>query len=312
MRSDDFEQRLLRAESRSQSLVCRHRNVVAGGEYCHDESGHWQRYIRAEWIETWESHIRYNGRSCADGWHGSPNSERNASCKTVVDWIQDGGDVFGGDVRVRHMAKLESVCVNRMLLCKLVHRKPKPPGLSKWVIEGLKTPDLAGYSLISYSECCLRGGGQDAADLVWRTRRFALEDLRLHVTITVVVVNWANWSVDWEEVAIRGIVAVGGRVVVRHETPLEERIRDKGHSINNVRRCKADGLGLGKVVGRISIKDHFPERYRSVHLERNDLRDPSISYASSNNPSTLKGSQTWVASNRSMPLYMYLPSSGNN
>jgi hypothetical protein len=179
------------------------------------------------------------------------------------------------------MAKLESVCINRVLLCKLVHRKPKTPGLGKWVIEWLKTPDLAGYSLINYSECCLRGGSQDAADLVWRTRRFALEDLRLHVTITVVVVNWANWSVDWEEVAIRGVVAVGGCVVVCHETPLEERIGDEGNSINNVRRCKADRLGLGKVVRRIPVKDHFPERYRSVHFERNDLRDPSVSYATS-------------------------------
>ena len=178
------------------------------------------------------------------------------------------------------MAELESVCINRMLLRKLVHGKPKTSGLGKWIIEGLKTPDLAGYSLINYCECCLRGGGHDAADPVWRARGFALEDLRLHVTITVVVVNWVNWSVDWEEVAIRRVVAVGGCVVVRHKTPLEERIRDKGNSINNVRRCEADRFGLGKVVRRISVKNHFPERYRSVHFERNDLRDLSISCAS--------------------------------
>jgi hypothetical protein len=171
------------------------------------------------------------------------------------------------------MTKLESVSINRMLLCKLVHRKPKPSGLGKWVIERLETPDLSGYSLISYSECCLRGGGHDATDPVWRTRGFALEDLRLHVAITVVVVNGDNWSVDWEEVTIRGVVAVGGCIVVRHETPLEERIRDKGDSINNVRRCEADRLGLGKVIRRIPVKNHFPERYRSVHFERNDLRD---------------------------------------
>jgi hypothetical protein len=96
-----------------------------------------------------------------------------------------------------------------MLLCKLVHRKPKTSGLGKRVIGRLKTPDLAGYSLISYSECYMRGGGHDAPDAVWRTRGFALKDLGLHVTITVVVVNWGNWSIDWKEVAIRGVVAVG-------------------------------------------------------------------------------------------------------
>ena len=179
------------------------------------------------------------------------------------------------------MAELESVCVNRVLLCILVHGEPKTSSLSEWVVERLETPDLAGYSLISYSECYMRGGGHDAPDAVWRTRGFALKDLWLHVTITVVVVNRGNWSIDWKEVAIRGVVAVGGCVVVRHETPLEERIRDKGNSINNVRRCEANRLGLGKVVRRIPVKDHFPERYRSVHFERNNLRDPSISYASS-------------------------------
>lgn len=55
----------------------------------------------------------------------------------------------------------------------------------------------------------------------------------MHVAVTIVIVDGSDSAVDRKKVAVRAVVAMTGGVVVRHETPLEERIGHEGDAFDD-------------------------------------------------------------------------------